>query len=33
MKNYHDQEIYDHLTLTREVQNITAGTIYEKANL
>ena len=33
MKNYHDQEIYDHLTLTRQLLNITAGTIYEKANL
>ena len=33
LKNYHDQEIYDHLTLTRELLNITAGTIYEKANL
>ena len=32
LKNYHDQEIYDHLTLIRNLQNITESTPYE-ANL
>ena len=32
LKNYHDQEIYDHLTLIRNLQNITESKPYE-ANL
>ena len=32
LKNYHDQEIYDHLTLIRNLRNITESTPYE-ANL
>ena len=33
LKNYHDQEIYDHLTLIRNLRTITENTPYEKANL